>query len=64
MLIAIQLTNTFLQQVANKCAHKFGRWYDMIWMEKILGDHVANPEPFMPFTQVAQEKIDEVLEQA
>ena len=48
----------------NKCAHKFGRWYDMIWMEKILGDHVANPEPFMPFTQVAQEKIDEVLEQA
>ena len=48
----------------NKCAHKFGRWYDMIWMEKILGDHVADPEPFMPFTQVAQEKIDEVLEQA
>ena len=22
-----------------KCGYKFGRWYDMIWMEKILGAH-------------------------
>ena len=21
------------------CAFKFGRWYDMIWMEKIVGEH-------------------------
>ncbi len=28
-----------------KCGYKFGRWYDMIWMEKHLGDHGANPLP-------------------
>lgn len=22
-----------------KCAYKFNRWYDMIWMEKFIGDH-------------------------
>ncbi|MBO4400453.1 MAG: GNAT family N-acetyltransferase [Selenomonadaceae bacterium] len=25
------------------CGRKFGRWYDMIWMEKIIGGHVENP---------------------
>lgn len=23
----------------HKCAYKFGRWYNMIWMEKIIGEH-------------------------
>ena len=23
----------------HKCGYKFDRWYDMIWMEKILGEH-------------------------
>lgn len=46
----------------NKCAHKFGRWYDMIWMERILGDHIADPQPFLPLPQVDPEKIAEVLE--
>lgn len=23
----------------HKCGYKFGRWYDMIWMEKIIGSH-------------------------
>ncbi len=23
----------------HKCAYKFGRWYDMIWMEKFVGEH-------------------------
>lgn len=25
--------------------YKFGTWYDMIWMEKMLGEHTALPEP-------------------
>lgn len=25
----------------HKCGYKFGRWYDMIWMEKMLGEHHA-----------------------
>lgn len=24
----------------HKCGYKFGMWFDMIWMEKILGEHV------------------------
>ena len=24
----------------HKCGYKFGRWYNMIWMEKMLGEHV------------------------
>ena len=23
----------------HQCGYKFGRWYDMIWMEKIIGKH-------------------------
>lgn len=26
-----------------KCGRKFGRWYDMIWMEKIIGEHCESP---------------------
>ena len=25
-----------------KCGRKFGRWYDMIWMEKLIGKHIDN----------------------
>lgn len=28
-----------------KCGYKFGRWYDMIWMEKIIGEHGEQPMP-------------------
>ncbi len=28
-----------------KCANKFGRWYDMIWMEKAIGDHGTELKP-------------------
>lgn len=27
------------------CGYKFGRWYGMIWMEKIIGDYPDRPEP-------------------
>lgn len=26
----------------HKCAYKFDRWYDMIWVEKIVGEHPTN----------------------
>ncbi len=30
----------------HNCGYKFNRWYDMIWMEKIIGEHTKNqPEP-------------------
>nr|WP_242872090.1 GNAT family N-acetyltransferase [Clostridium ragsdalei] len=34
-----------------KCGYKFGNWYDMIWMEKIIGEHSANPKPVIPISE-------------
>jgi phosphinothricin acetyltransferase len=28
---------------------KFGRWYDMVWMEKMLGKHTSNPQEVISF---------------
>ena len=32
----------------HQCGYKFGRWYDMIWMEKHLGEHTKMPEQVIP----------------
>lgn len=29
----------------HKCGSKFGKWFDMIWMEKQIGIHRENPSP-------------------
>ena len=29
--------------VFRQCAYKFGRWYNMIWMEKTIGAHMNQP---------------------
>lgn len=29
----------------HKCGYKFGRWYNMIWMEKIIGEHQLEQAP-------------------
>ena len=31
-----------------KCGYKLGQWWDMVWMEKMLGPHPEQPEPFIP----------------
>lgn len=36
-----------------KCGYKFGKWYDMIWMEKIIGVHSNNPKPFIPLKDLS-----------
>ena len=35
-----------------KCGYKFGTWYDMIWMEKMLGEHPDTPNPVIPITEI------------
>lgn len=35
-----------------KCGWKFDRWYDMIWMEKVLGAHEKMPAPFVPYGEL------------
>ena len=32
------------------CGYKFGRWYNMVWMEKIIGKHPVDPAPVLPFS--------------
>lgn len=35
-----------------KCGYKFGNWYNMVWMEKIIGKHQDKPAPFIPFSEL------------
>ena len=37
------------------CGLKFGRWYHMIWMEKIISTHGAAPAPVIPFPELDRE---------
>ena len=32
----------------DKCGYKFGRWYDLIWMEKMIGEHGGKYAGFIP----------------
>ena len=32
-----------------QCGYKFGRWYDMVWMEKHIGVHTKNQPAVKPF---------------
>lgn len=36
----------------HKCGYKFGKWYDMAWMEKILMEHPENPPAVIPFPEL------------
>ncbi len=36
----------------HKCGYKFGRWYNMIWMEKIIGEHKANQPEVIRFPEI------------
>lgn len=33
----------------SRCGYKFGRWYDLVWMEKHIGDHIAVQPAVKPF---------------
>lgn len=37
---------------------KFGRWYDMVWMEKLLGDHRTAPAEVIPFPRISRAVLD------
>ena len=39
----------------HSCACKFDRWYNMIWMEKMLGRHTVPPAPVIPFPDLETE---------
>lgn len=35
--------------VFHQCGYKFGKWYDMVWMEKLLDAHPIKPSPIIAF---------------
>ncbi len=41
--------------------YKFGRWYNMVWMEKMIGEHPDQPEPVKPFPQVREQLTGRIL---
>lgn len=36
----------------HKCGYKFNRWYNMVWMEKTIGEHPDKPEIIIPFSKL------------
>ena len=39
----------------HKCGYKFHRWYNMVWMEKIIDDHPDRQPDVIPFEQIPPE---------
>lgn len=35
-----------------QCGYKFGRWYNMVWMEKLIGEHLDDQPAVLPFGTV------------
>ena len=46
------------------CGHKFGRWYDILWLQKQLIPLSQEPEGFIPLPQVDKDAIAAILEKA
>ncbi|WP_329886171.1 N-acetyltransferase family protein [Pseudoramibacter faecis] len=44
-----------------RCGYKFARWYDMIWMEKIIGEHRTPMPPPIPFDKLPAETVAAAL---
>lgn len=38
----------------SKCGYKFGRWYNMVWMEKHIGVHRDNPPAVKRFSEIRE----------
>lgn len=39
--------------IFHNCAYKFGTWYHMIWMEKMIGNHEQNTSPIRLFCEIS-----------
>ena len=34
------------------CGYKFGKWYSIVWMDKVISERGENPKTFVPFSQI------------
>jgi len=39
----------------DRCGYKFGRWYNLVWMEKLIGEHTDSVGDFVPFPDIRDE---------
>ncbi|MGN0315822.1 MAG: GNAT family N-acetyltransferase [Fusicatenibacter sp.] len=44
------------------CGYKYNRWYDMVWMEKRIGEHTAHPLPVKSVLEI-REDAERILEE-
>ncbi len=40
-----------------QCGYKFGVWYNMVWVEKLLAKHPAAPKPLTPFLALGSQTL-------
>ena len=55
--LGFRLCGTF-----HKSGYKSGQWWDVLWLEKDIGDHQTAPQPLVPFPQVDRESVRRVLD--
>ena len=48
--------------IFHKCAYKFDKWYDMIWMEKMLGKHENPPKEVIPIQRLDAKSLLERMD--
>lgn len=36
----------------SQCGFKFGKWFDMVWMQKIIGPHTEKTKAIIPFSEL------------
>lgn len=39
----------------HKCGYKFGRWYNIVYLEKMLGNHVERPEAVRGISEIQED---------
>ncbi len=45
----------------HNCGYKFGRWYNMVWMEKMIGEHSKNPKKVLNYNEI-KNSLSDILE--
>lgn len=41
----------------HRCGYKFGNWYNMVWMEKLLDEHPAGPPSVIAFPELSGQTL-------
>lgn len=45
----------------HKSGYKFNRWYNMVWMEKSIGEHTENPKQIIRFSDLEENVFASIL---